>query len=121
MTDKTYNGWSNYETWAVALWLDNERGSYDYWREQATRHWQDAPTCCQVQEGVWIAQDAARFKLSDQLREEVADGSPLAEASLYSDLLGAALNEVDWHEIADHLLADVDERDEGPFGPVIFA
>ena len=26
--DKTYNGWSTYETWAVALWLDNERSSY---------------------------------------------------------------------------------------------
>ena len=23
MTTKTYNGWTNYETWAVALWLDN--------------------------------------------------------------------------------------------------
>lgn len=29
-----YNGWSNYETWNVKLWIDNEEGSYDYWREQ---------------------------------------------------------------------------------------
>src|SRR5436305_15186136 len=26
---KRYNGWANYETWAVALWIDNEQGSYN--------------------------------------------------------------------------------------------
>lgn len=25
----TYNGWTNYETWNVALWLDNDQESYD--------------------------------------------------------------------------------------------
>ena len=24
MTNETYNGWANYETWNVALWLQNE-------------------------------------------------------------------------------------------------
>ena len=24
MTDTTYNGWSNYETWNVALWIDSD-------------------------------------------------------------------------------------------------
>jgi hypothetical protein len=28
-----YNGWSNYETWNVALWLDNEQGTYNMTRE----------------------------------------------------------------------------------------
>ena len=27
---KTYNGWTNYETWNVKLWLDND-GELDYW------------------------------------------------------------------------------------------
>lgn len=32
--DKTmsqeYNGWTNYETWNVALWMDNDESSYQY-------------------------------------------------------------------------------------------
>ena len=28
MTAQTYNGWANYETWNVALWLGNDEGMY---------------------------------------------------------------------------------------------
>lgn len=27
-TDMSYQGWTNYETWAVSLWLDNDKGLY---------------------------------------------------------------------------------------------
>ena len=30
---KTYNGWKNYETWNVALWLGNDEGLYNLARE----------------------------------------------------------------------------------------
>jgi hypothetical protein len=42
MADTTYNGWTNYETWAIALWIDNDRASYDYWRDIAIAYWQQA-------------------------------------------------------------------------------
>ena len=28
MVAESYNGWSNYETWNVALWLQNDYGFY---------------------------------------------------------------------------------------------
>jgi len=33
MTEKTYNGWTNYETWNVALWIGNDEGLYNMARE----------------------------------------------------------------------------------------
>ena len=29
----TYNGWPNYETWNVMLWMDNEEQAYKLYRE----------------------------------------------------------------------------------------
>jgi hypothetical protein len=28
--DISYNGWENYETWNVALWINNDRDLYDF-------------------------------------------------------------------------------------------
>lgn len=35
--DQTYNGWPNYQTWNVMLWLDNDEGMYLYYRGMARR------------------------------------------------------------------------------------
>ena len=33
MTDTSYNGWTNYETWNVALWIGNDEGLYNLAKE----------------------------------------------------------------------------------------
>ena len=96
---KTYNGWTNYETWCVHLWLSNDEGTYRYWREEAGRHLKED-------------REDARYSLARQLKSELEEASPLAEASLFSDLLNAALSEVDWHEVADAFLEDLEPDGE---------
>jgi len=103
-----YNGWRNYETWTVALWLDNERTSYEYWREEARRCQRKAMTDPRVKDGIWTPKEAAMFNLADQLRDELTDGIPLAAPTMYADLLRAALTEVEWQEVAAILLAELE-------------
>ena len=95
METKTYNGWRNYETWAVALWLDNEQGAQEYWQEV---------TECIAKEG---DSDDQAHVLAEQLQSEVEELKPDLGCSLYSDLLTASLSEIDWHEIAHSYLDEV--------------
>jgi hypothetical protein len=85
-----YNGWSNYETWNVALWIDNEPGSYQARRE--------------------LAKDAKdESDLARSLESWIKDDAPDLGASVYSDLLGAALSEVNWYEIAENYFNEAHE------------
>ena len=40
--DESYNGWTNYETWAISLMLNNERSTYESMRDFMTK-WGDRP------------------------------------------------------------------------------
>ena len=31
----SYNGWTNWETWNMHLWMSNDEGSYRYWCDKA--------------------------------------------------------------------------------------
>lgn len=102
-----YNGWTNYETWAVNLWLTNDEGSDSYWRERAQDCYGDAE-----HDGVLDRDEVARIALADALRDEIEEGNPLdGDAGLYLDLLTAAIGEVNWYEIAGAFMDSV-EKDE---------
>ena len=101
-TDTSYNGWKNYETWAMALWIDNERSDYEWSREYANdvRKMEEEDLNGRTRAGV----------LADALTEYMVMMAPLLEeASVWSDLLHAAISEIDWYEIAENYLSEVDE------------
>lgn len=77
------NGWHNYETWLVKLWMDNDPGSQEYYREMAK-------------------ESKTKYELSCRIQDEITDGNPLT-TGMYADLLGSALRSVDWYEIANSL------------------
>ncbi len=104
MNEKGYNGWSNYETWNVKLWIDNEEVSYEHWRERAEECRDDADGDL----------DAARQSLADELESHYDEFAPTTRG-VYADLLNHALGRVDWHEIAANMLDELDpvEPEEG--------
>jgi hypothetical protein len=106
--DKGYQGWANYETWAYALWLDNEEGSHRHALDLAETCRADAADHPNVPK-VWSEPDAARFTLADALKEECEEAMPDLGASPWSDLLNAAVSEIDWNEIAEHYLGTLAE------------
>ena len=111
MTDeKGYNGWKNYETWVVALWVDNDESTYSTRREMAQTAWDEAePT------RVWTREQDARLTLGRRLRDWVTDDlMPDLGPTLAADLLGGALSEVDWDEIATAWLDEVEQDDDEP-------
>ena len=98
MNNNTYNGWSNYATWAVALWMDNDQGTQEYCAEMA-RGERDAYKLALVLKDEHDEQCDALLKASE------------AQASLWADLLHSALGAVNWDEIAEHLIADTAEEE----------
>jgi hypothetical protein len=94
--NSTYNGWTNYETWVTALWIDNDRSSYDYRNELADQAKKEHK------------EERDRIGcLATSLKDWIEELNPLAgEANLFCDLLNAALSEVDWHEIAENFLSE---------------
>ena len=86
-----YNGWKNYETWLVNLWLTNEPGTDKDLRDIVGRNHNDR-------------------KAADALLCYVRQLCPAMEsASLQSDLINATLIEVDWREIVSNHREDEDE------------
>jgi hypothetical protein len=100
MEHKEYNGWTNYETWNVKLWMDNEEGSYRYWNDQARRAISKNAD-----------KDDATYDLAKQLEQEHRGGLPDLNGC-YADLLNAAIGEVNWGEIAHSLIDDNWEDEE---------
>jgi len=86
----TYQGWTNYPTFAVKLWLDNDEGLYNYSRILNRKH-RDL--------------DCLAHLLRDRVYELMPQG--LAE-----DLINYALELVNWEEIALAIRENEDKDDD---------
>jgi len=80
--DKKYNGWENWETWNVNLWLNNDEGSYKRSKECKTP------------------------KALQEMVEGWAEEMGLFDKGMFTDLLTTELNKVNWQEIFNGLHED---------------
>jgi hypothetical protein len=87
MSNDDYNGWKNYETWNVNLWIQNDEGFYNHMvqelRDILDRHENDW-------ENVSLAE--VRGMVRDVIGSKTPDGVRT------TDIL------IDWMEISDALL-----------------
>lgn len=73
--DQTYNGYKNYETWCVALWINNDEVLQRSIRELANEH--------QIESYI----EELRFETNEE------------KASMFSDILSRSIARVDWEEV----------------------
>ena len=100
MNKKEYNGWTNYETWLVNLWMDNDPGSQFYWSKVA----QDSiDQYNEDQEPViWFYFEG----VLEEMLDNMVHGPESTVAFMAADLLNAAISEVDTIEIAKSWVAN---------------
>ena len=86
----SYQGWKNYETWCIALWLDNEQGSQE------------------VAYSIARMPNKSDYDKAQDLKDYVEEFNPLNDtpASMFHDLLNGALSEIDWKEVLEHFQHD---------------
>ena len=105
MRDVSYNGWENYETWVVKLWIDNDgyAGGAAAVAEQAK----------DFLSGEMGEPDAAVYALARWIEDAIdqdidsSDEKALTQG-LFADLLGRSLGKVNWGEIATAFIEEVE-------------
>lgn len=85
----TYNGWSNYATWRINLELFDD---YNVWDKHLMR---------------------SAYDLSHHLRDTAETYiEDTSSEGLARDYAMAFISDVNWYEIAEHLIADYVEEEE---------
>lgn len=98
-----YNGWVNYETWCWALWMDNDQGTHEHWRDVAQEALDDTDPDDTLDE----RRETAADQLAGLLESDCDEAAP-SLAGPFADLMTSALQVIDWREIAEHILADLE-------------
>lgn len=97
MSETAYNGWANYETWNVNLWLANDEGFYNDVTRMARRAM------------VANTHDEATAELADAIQEFVSEVRVL-NGGTFGDLSeDRSFARVDWEEVAASWLEDEED------------
>jgi flagellar motor protein MotB len=102
----TSQGENGLATRLVGEWIQSDEKLVEQWRQKAALARQLAPWSKEVREGRTSAKQAAIQQLANQLKDEITRGMPPQLTGLYQDLLGGAVADVNWTELAEDLFGD---------------
>lgn len=96
-TNRAYNGWSNYQTWAVNLYLG------DYFTERTTEY---------IEQGGEVSAHDVADVLRNDFGEFIYDRFPDNDKregidNLVADLFSSATDVIDWLELAEAYLDNI--------------
>ena len=104
---KEYNGYTNYQTWCVSLWIDNDEGLYNMIGEIAESTWDNAE-----ESDHFSKENDAIYSLEENIKTIVNEFNPIInQANMHNDLLGYALSSVNWYEITENWIENVKENE----------
>lgn len=108
MTKKEYNGWYNYETWAVKLWMDEDS---EYFTENAQAIYDAAKPSRSFTKLEQATLDLAE-SYKQHHEESVEHTLNGMQSGFIVDLLNAAMSEINWHEIAASILEGIEQEEQ---------
>ena len=105
MDERRVNGWKNYPTWCVNLWLDNDEPTYNEKRlliAQAIKY----ATDWDEDENDVVDKDVAIRALEESLKAFVNESMVPEVEGFAQDMLSYALDSVDFYELAENYVSN---------------
>lgn len=101
MTDDTYNGWTNRETWALMLWIDNDEGLQSWARDIVRDNTQHGAGALEEAFREWVESILTRSGYENTFGEPW----PGNLADVAEDV--GSLWRVNWHEAIESIRTDL--------------
>lgn len=94
--NEKYNGYNNYETWLIALWIDNDQCYQEMVQELAGQYQDD--------------ENGMSSALKDFVEEMPDVSKALENGGMVADLVNSTLSDVDWYELAEMYIKESKEN-----------
>lgn len=96
--EEKYNGWTNYETWLLKAWINNDETDYNYFQNVAR----------QTLENV-ADKDKQQADFADHIKNYFADKKPRIKPIFFQMLLETAFGRIDFKDISISILEDMEK------------
>lgn len=113
-----YQGWTNYETWSVNLYMENDQPEAARWLEDAKSALVEAKpeySTAEPTRVLFTARENAVFALAETMKEAFGEEADRCFEllggceSVMAQLLTGAVGAVEWREVARHWIDKIEE------------